>query len=168
MPTPKREEAVFAEIDILSGWTAVCLSETWRRDPQEVWDHPDYGHRFIGAGGIHGRRGAGVILHKGIKKHCHATKCISEHVCYVDLQLATSLRLISVYFPDATYEDAAVAVVYKQIAEAVKQAKSKGYKVVAAGDWNAVVRQQVEGEPSSAVRRHGHGQRNARGQWLAN
>jgi len=50
LATLTREDAVFAEIEG-ADWTAIFLSETWRGAAAEEWDHRDFGHRFIGAGG---------------------------------------------------------------------------------------------------------------------
>jgi len=154
---------------MLNDWTAVCLSETWRAEPSETWGRPDYGQQFIGSGGTLGQRGVAIILHKTYTKYCHASRRVNELICHVDLHLpGDKVRLISVYVPDGTFSDKKVAEVHEQLSKAITKGKDKGYKILAAGDWNAVVGQQVEDESSAVIGKHGHGGRNARGQWLVN
>ena len=76
--------------------------------------------------------------------------------------------MVCVYMPHAGYEDVAVEEVYAGMSELRADAKEKKRRLLAAGDFNAVVgrRRDEFGEDPKVVGVHGIGERNARGNMM--
>ena len=159
-----REMELLETIDD-NDWDVIFLSETWRKEKEEIWKTMK-GHLFLGAGWEKGHRGVAIMIHckhtRGFKKF----QAINERLCAVDLEINRNmLRLISTYMPDASYEDAEVEAVYMQLDRLCDNAKQNHMHVILGGDMNAVVGARRPGE-ENAVGSYTAGSSNERGEWL--
>lgn len=161
-----RENELFAEAELLQ-WDLMMLSETWRKTKEEVW-RSSAGHLFLGAGCPDGRRGVAIVVHARHAKGFRAFHAVNERVCAVDIDVqGIKLRIISVYMPDCSYDDAVVEATYAQLDALCRRSRQLQRRIIIAGDWNAVVGMQRDAEEDT-VGLYGCGRRNARGEWMVN
>ena len=149
-------------------WDAILLNETWRVEPREEWDTEE-GHRFFATGCPQGRRGVAVLLHRRWKRNVINVERISERLMYIDLRtwIGKTLRLIPAYFPDSTYPDEQVHVVYDALAEVLRSGKKEKACVLVGADMNAVLGDDRTSGRYSSMGKWAIGSQNARGQWAA-
>ena len=106
-----REMELFETLTSLC-WDVLFLSETWRDDREEIWE-TDEGHMFLGSGWGGARRGVAIMIHSRHRNGFKQFKAINERLCAVDLHFdGNRVRLISVYMPDSSYDDADVEAIY--------------------------------------------------------
>ena len=94
----------FNEVDC----DALLISETWRKDKEEIRKPPE-GHMFLGSGWQGGHRGVATILHKRIAIGFKGSYPASERAGAVDVDIrGAKVRFLAAYLPDSSYDDADV------------------------------------------------------------
>ena len=136
-------------------WDLVVFTETWRQEVDEIIK-TEQNHNWFGCGGTRGQNGVGFFLHS---KHSYDKfVCISDRVAFLDVKLGdTRFRFIAVYMPHSGYAEQNVDFVYTQLEEIIYQSRQKNFQTILAGDFNADVGIQCDGEIFEA---------NDRGIWL--
>ena len=123
------------------------------------------GHLFVGSEGSRMERGGAILVHKKWKKGLKSFLAKSERLCALDIDAAgVALLLVCVCIPHAGFEDAALEEVYAALSELPAGGKEKKRKLLAAGDFTAVLghRRDEFGEDPRVIGVHGVGGRNAR------
>ena len=159
------DERLVELIAELSGmrWDAVLINETWREKAEE-FDILEDDHMWFGSGGMAGKRGVGILLHKRWAKDIHRWRAISERIGVLELDIqSVRLSLAVVYMPHCGYSDESVQEIYDML-EQLHQEARKGKRVfIIGGDWNAEVRATGD---DTFVGKFANCLGNARGDWL--
>ena len=147
-------------------WDLIAFSETWREKTEESWT-TEHGHTFCGSGGTRGSNGTGFLLHRRWAFECFQT--CSERVSHLDLHVAGhGIRVLAVYMPHGQLSDTLVDEVYTRLDSLILSARRRGYKVIAAGDFNAQLGSGDETYTLPYVGTNCRSTRNARGELLLN
>ena len=159
-------ETLLSELASLR-WDAVLLSETWRPSRAEKRTTVG-GPLFVGSSGMDGSRGVAILLHqRWVDTECKF-QAIDERICSLDVACGRcQIRFISVYFPQCGYGDAALERCYAITSELHEEARKEARLAVIGGDFNAevgVAPDDTDVHPS--LGRHGHSDRNARGEMM--
>ncbi|CAK1602653.1 unnamed protein product [Parnassius mnemosyne] len=150
------------EIDKLR-WNVIGLSEVRRKGEDTVilesgnlFYHRDH----LSQGGV------GFIVHKSLVNNVVKIGSVSTRVAYLILRITKrySLKVIQVYAPTSAHPDEKVEEIYEDISRAIHS--SKTHYTVLMGDFIAKLGTRENGELK--VGKFGIGQRNLRGQQLAN
>jgi exonuclease III len=161
-----RENELFEEAKLLQ-WDVMMLTETWRRAKEEAW-RSDEGHLFLGAGCTDGRREVAIVVHSRNAKGYRSFHAVNERVCALDIDIrGVRLRMIYVYMLDGSYNDDVVEEIYQHLGNLCTKGMQLRRQNILAGDWNAVVGLQNDGEELT-LGPYGAGERNARGEWMVN
>ena len=112
-------------------WDLVVITETWRDDVEEV--EFESRHVFYGSGGSKGSCGTGFLMNSKLKVNNFCA--ISPRLCTMDILLAHnfSLRVCAVYMPDGFRPEWEVDMMYLQLDEVVRAARTDGVNIVIGG-----------------------------------
>lgn len=161
-----RWDQLMGELETLQ-WDVVLCQETWREYKEEIFE-TGAGHLFLGAGGIKGKRGVAIILHKRWRHSFLRFSVGSERVASADVRIHDMVfTFISAYFPHSDYADMCVLEVYDALESMIRMANHKKHFLVFGFDGNAVVGKIGPEEADDFVGEYGYGCRNVRGEWLA-
>jgi len=123
----------------------------------------DNNHLFYSGGDTH-QHGVGLILNRDFSKSVLSFWPKSERLLQVKLKASPfNLNIIVVYAPTAEAEEKDIDQFYCELNEVMKGCKSQEITIVM-GDWNAKI---GEGQENDVVGRFGLGQRNDRGDRMA-
>ena len=108
------------------------------------------------------------MIHSRIKNSFVCFRAINERLCAADLHIGgNKVRLISVYMPDSSNDDAEVEAIYILIDVLIEEARKLGMSVIIGGDMNAVVGKPRPGE-EKIVGPYVQESSKERGDWLKN
>jgi exonuclease III len=168
LQTETRLTELFAEVDLLTKWDFILLTETWRGAVEEQFQNGS-GHLFFGSGGSLGSSGVAILAHQRWERSVTAFRPISSRVCYLDLTIyQVAVRLVSAYLPHAWHDDGEVEEIY-DILSALRQEAARDRRLsIFMGDWNAALGAHPLPAERFNIGDHGLGVRNLRGDLFAN
>nr|XP_037868983.1 craniofacial development protein 2-like [Bombyx mori] len=145
-------------------WDVIGLSEI-RREGEDTKTLQS-GHLFYYREGEQkSQGGVGFIVHKSLINNIVAIESVSSRVVYLVLKISKrySLKIVQVYAPSTSHPDDEVEATYEDISRAIRDSQS--HFTVVMGDFNAKLGRR--GDDELKVGPFGFGQRNPRGQMLA-
>ncbi|KAL0868479.1 hypothetical protein ABMA27_007962 [Loxostege sticticalis] len=145
-------------------WSIMGLSEV-RREGEDTITLRSGNLLYYREGDQLSQGGVGFLVHRSLINNIITIGSVSSRVAYLILRLSKrySLKVIQVYAPTSKHPDEEVEVMYEDISRAIH--KSTTYFNVVMGDFNAKLGKRGDGELK--VGEFGYGQRNSRGQRLA-
>ncbi|KAL0818444.1 hypothetical protein ABMA28_016488 [Loxostege sticticalis] len=145
-------------------WSIMGLSEV-RREGEDTITLKSGNLLYYREGDQLSQGGVGFLVHRSLINNIITIGSVSSRVAYLILRVSKrySLKVIQVYAPTSKHPDEEVEVMYEDISRAIH--KSKTYFNVVMGDFNAKLGKRGDGELK--VGEFGYGQRNSRGQRLA-
>ncbi|XP_045506861.1 craniofacial development protein 2-like [Colias croceus] len=150
--------------------TAVLLTDYYlyidvRREGEDTVTLTSGNLFFYREGDQKAQGGIGFIVRRPLINNILAIESVSSRVAYLILKISDrySLKVIQVYAPTSTHSDEDVEVMYEDISRAIHT--SKTHFNVVMGDFNAKLGKR--GDDELRVGQFGFGQRNPRGQRLA-
>ena len=158
-------DELYLELETLQ-WDVLMLSETWREEKE---DHFIFGkgYHFLGAGGCKGEKGVAILLHVKWASGVKNILPVSERILAADVSIRDkTFRFVATYMPHGGRSDEEVEQSYHELDKLHVEATQKSYTTVYGGDWNAIAGHWVYGDDEKVLGRNGHGNRNARGEWL--
>ena len=112
-------------------WDAVLLSETWRHEQAEIWEHI-----FMGSGKFDNKHGVVIMLNKRWRQRIIDTEYMNERAITTTIVVNRQhIKLMSVYFPHSKYADHHMEKMYKTIEK--HMAHWNKYIPLIGGDFNA-------------------------------
>ena len=159
-----RFDALLEEIKDIE-WDIIVLVETWREEVRENF-LLDAGHYWYASGGTRGRCGIGFLLNERHRKH--KFQPISERLGILDVRWGRkTYRIFGVYVPDSSHPDIELEIMYAQLDENMRYARSKNHCCILAGDFNAQVGRTEDFDGHfRALGPYGFQDRSSRGNWL--
>ncbi|CAH2246837.1 jg12407 [Pararge aegeria aegeria] len=145
-------------------WSIMGLSEV-RREGEDTIILKSGNLFYNREGEQQSQGGVGFIVHKSLVNNIVRVESVSSRVAYLVLRVTKrySLKVIEVYAPTTAHSDKEVEALYEDISKAIHT--SKTYYSVVMGDYNARLGKRSGAE--LRVGQFGYGQRNERGQMLA-
>ncbi len=145
-------------------WSIVGLSEV-RREGEDTITLRSGNLFYYREGEQLSQGGVGFLVHRSLVNNILTIESVSSRVAYLILRVSNrySLKVIQVYAPTSTHPDEEVEVMYEDISRAIHT--NKTYFNVVMGDFNAKL--GTRGDNELRVGQFGYGQRNHRGQRLA-
>ena len=164
--TLRTDEKVIELEEVLSKlrWSIIGLSEVRREGEDSIILNS--GNLLYYREGEHlSQGGVGFIVHKSLVNNVVRVESVSSRVAFLVLRITKrySLKVIQVYAPTSAQPDEEVEVLYEDISRALHASNS--YYNVVMGDFNAKLGERSGSE--LRVGQFGYGQRNHRGQMLA-
>jgi hypothetical protein len=141
-------------------WDVIGISEVRRRGEQMV--ELKSGHHFYHIGmSDKSEAGVGFLVHKSLAGNISEIKGINERLAQLTLKINKryKVKIIQVYAPTSTHDDAKVDKLYEEITELLHNSKTQFTIIM--GDFNAKVGKGEEGEEDT-IDQFGSGQRNDR------
>ncbi|XP_052742326.1 craniofacial development protein 2-like [Bicyclus anynana] len=164
--TLRSDEKVIELEEVMSKlhWDIIGLSEV-RREGEGSIILESGNMLYYREGDQQSQGGVGFIVHKSLVNNVVKVESVSSRVAFLVLRITKrySLKVIQVYAPTSTHPDEEVEVLYEDISKAIHASNS--YYNVVMGDFNAKLGERSGSELK--VGRFGYGQRNDRGQMLA-
>ncbi|XP_045492403.1 craniofacial development protein 2-like [Colias croceus] len=145
-------------------WDVIGLSEV-RREREDTITLTSGNLFFYREGDQQSQGGVGFIVHKSLVNNIVSIESVSSRVAYLILRISQrySLKVIQVYAPTSAHSDEEVEIMYEDVSRGMYT--SKTHFNVVMGDFNAKLGKR--GDDELRVGQFGFGQRNPRGQKLA-
>ncbi|XP_063635113.1 uncharacterized protein LOC134805838 [Cydia splendana] len=145
-------------------WDIVGLCEV-RREGEDTTTLKSGNLLYHREGDQQSQGGVGFLVHKSLVNNIITIDSVSSRVVYLILRISKrySLKVIQVYAPTSSHSDDEVEAMYEDVSRAIHT--SKTYFTVVMGDFNAKLGKRSGDE--LRVGQFGYGQRNPRGQRLA-
>ena len=145
-------------------WDIVGLSEV-RREGEDTMTLKSGNLFYYREGDQQSQGGVGFLVHRSLINNIITIESVSSRVVYLILRISKrySLKVIQVYAPTSSHPDDEVETMYEDVSRAIHT--SKTHFTVVMGDFNAKLGKKSDDE--LRVGQFGYGQRNPRGQRLA-